>query len=76
MSANLEGLGPGILGLVIVLGLVALWISAMVSIFRRSTAMSGLELLGWCGLVLFAQFVGPLIWFLVGRERYAVPPAR
>ena len=59
----------------IIIGLVALWVGAMVSIFRRSSSMSGLELLGWCAFVVFAQFFGPLIWFFVGRERYAAPPA-
>ena len=59
----------------IIIGLVALWVGAMVSIFRRSSSMSGLELLGWCAFVVFAQFFGPLIWFFVGRDRYAAPPA-
>lgn len=59
----------------IIIGLAALWIGAMISIFRRSSAMSGLELLGWCAFVVFAQFFGPLIWFFVGRDRYAAPPS-
>ncbi len=59
----------------IIIGLAALWVSAMVSIFRRSSAMSGLELLGWCAFVVFAQFFGPLIWFFIGRDRYAAPTA-
>lgn len=62
-----------IIFLPIALGLAALWIGALVSIFRRSSGMSGLELLGWCAFVVFAQFFGPLIWFFVGRSRYASP---
>jgi hypothetical protein len=57
----------------VMIGLAALWVSALISIFRRSAAMSGLEVLGWCALVVFAQFIGPLIWFFVGRKRYTAP---
>jgi len=70
MDSNLSGFGPGILIVPVVVGLAALWIGSLVSIFRRSRAMSGLELLGWCAFVVFAQFIGPLIWFFVGRDRY------
>lgn len=73
MTNDLSGIGPGIFMVVIVVGFAALWIGAMISIFRRSSAMSGLELIGWCALVVFAQFFGPLIWFFVGRDRYAAP---
>lgn len=69
--------GFSILGILLwtiaIVGLAALWIGALISIFRRSSAMSGLELIGWCALVVFAQFFGPLIWFFVGRERYTAP---
>lgn len=58
---------------VVMVALAALWIGALVSIFRRSSSMSGLELLCWCAFVVFAQFFGPLIWFFVGRERYNAP---
>ena len=71
---TISGIGPGILIVIVVAGLAALWLGAMISIFRRSSAMSGLELLGWCAFVVFAQFFGPLIWFFVGRDRYAAPP--
>ncbi|MDO9590041.1 MAG: PLDc N-terminal domain-containing protein, partial [Microcella sp.] len=54
---------PILLFTVVAAALIALWIGAMISIFRCSSAMSGLELLGWCALVVFAQFFGPLIWF-------------
>jgi FtsH-binding integral membrane protein len=74
---NLSGFGPGILIVPVVVGLAALWIGSLVSIFRRSSAMSGLELIAWSAFVVFAQLIGPLIWFSVGRERYAAsPPAR
>ena len=75
MTSDLSGIGPGIFIVIIFAALAALWIGALVSIFRRSSAMSGLELLGWCAFVVFAQFFGPLIWFFVGRERYAAPPS-
>lgn len=73
MANDLSGIGPGVFIVAIVVGLAALWIGAMISIFRRSSAMLGLELIGWCALVVFAQFFGPLIWFFVGRERYTAP---
>lgn len=73
MTNDLSGIGPGIFIVVIVVGLAALWIGAMIPIFRRSSAMSGLELIGWCAFVVFAQFFGPLIWFFVGRDRYIAP---
>ncbi|MBA4247400.1 MAG: hypothetical protein C0444_03780 [Microbacterium sp.] len=57
-------------------GLAAFWVAAMVSISRRSAAMSGVELLGWYALVIFAQVIGTMIWFFVGRDRYAPPPSR
>ncbi|MBU1251913.1 MAG: PLDc N-terminal domain-containing protein [Actinobacteria bacterium] len=70
MDSNLAGLAPAIIIIPIVVALAALWIGALVSIFHRSSAMSGLELIGWCALVVFAQFFGPLIWFFIGRSRY------
>lgn len=73
MDSNLSGFSVGILLIPVVIALAALWIAALVSIFRRSSAMTGLELIGWCALVLFAQFFGPLIWFFVGRSRYGSP---
>ena len=57
-------------------GLVAFWVAAMISISRRSAGMTGVELLGWYALVIFAQVIGTLIWFFVGRDRYASPPPR
>ncbi len=66
-------MGIGLISIPIVVALAVLWIASLVSIFRRSNAMSGLELIGWCALVLFAQFFGPLIWFFIGRSRYAAP---
>jgi len=76
MSIDVGGI-LGIIGFTILAaGLVALWGSALVSILNRSRSMSGLELLGWCALILFAQFFGPLIWFFVGRDRYPASPSR
>jgi hypothetical protein len=57
-------------------GLVAFWVAAMISISRRSAGMTGVELLGWYALVIFAQVIGTLVWFFVGRDRYASPPPR
>ncbi len=56
--------------LVIILPLAVLLIGALVSIHRRRAAMSGLEELGWYAFVVFAQLIGPLVWFLLARERY------
>ena len=56
--------------LVPVAALLWLFVGALVSIHRRSGAMTGLEELGWYGFVVIAQFVGPLVWFLWGRDRY------
>jgi len=76
MPENVGGITAGILIVPVLIGLAALWIGALVSIYRRSAMMSGLELILWCAFVVFAQFFGPIIWFLVGRERYAaLPPA-
>lgn len=50
--------------------LLWLFVGALVSIHRRAAAMTGLEELGWYAFVVIAQFVGPLVWFLWGRDRY------
>lgn len=73
MDFNLSGFGPAIIGIPVIVALIALWVGALVSIARRARGMSGLEVIGWCALVVFAQFIGPLIWFFIGRERYAPP---
>lgn len=73
MDLNLAGFGPGIILIPVLIGLAALWLGALISIARRARGMSGLEVIGWCALVVFAQFFGPLIWFFIGRERYAPP---
>ena len=64
------GTGMTALGSVAVAGLVWLWIGALVSISRRASAMSGLELIGWSAFVVFAQLIGPHAWFFVGRDLY------
>lgn len=56
--------------LLIVLPLAALFIGALVSIHRRRATMTGLEELGWYAFVVFAQLIGPLVWFLLARDRY------
>lgn len=63
----------GALWVALIGGLAAIWIGAFVSISRRSTLMSGLEMLGWYAFVAFAQIIGPLVWFLYARNRYALP---
>ena len=72
--------GPGVFNLlvwvVVVGGLGAFWIGALISISRRSPGMTGLELIGWYALVIFAQVIGTMVWFFVGRDRYAPPPPR
>lgn len=70
MNAWDPSMGMIALGSVAVAGLAWLWIGALVSISRRASAMSGLELIGWSAFVVFAQLIGPLIWFFVGRDRY------
>jgi len=75
MESDFLGIGTGLLLALVVAALAALWISSLISIFRRSTSMSGLELIARCALVIFAQFIGPLIWFFVGRDRCAAPPS-
>lgn len=64
--------------LVIILPLAVLLVGALVSINRRSATMSGLEELGWYAFVVFAQLIGPLVWFLFARDRYesVVSPSR
>ncbi|MDO8337415.1 MAG: hypothetical protein Q7T15_04085 [Microcella sp.] len=32
--------------------------------------MTGLEELGWYAFVVFAQLIGPLVWFLLARDGY------
>lgn len=56
--------------LLIVLPIAVLFVGALVSIHRRRAAMTGLEELGWYAFVVFAQLIGPLVWFLLARERY------
>ena len=40
------------------------------SIHRRRVAMTGLEELSWYAFVVFAQLIGPLVWFLLARDGY------
>jgi len=56
--------------LVIILPLAVLLVGALVSINRRRATMTGLEELGWYAFVVFAQLIGPLVWFLFARDRY------
>ena len=62
-------LGPILLGLLVVVPLAALFIGALLSIVNHKDGLPGLELLGWIALVVFAQVIGPVAWFLVGRDR-------
>lgn len=62
-------LGPLLLGLLVLLPLAALFIGALLSIVNHKDGLPGLELLGWIALVIFAQVIGPIVWFLVGRDR-------
>jgi hypothetical protein len=66
-----------LLPLLLVVPFLILFVGALVSIRRRSAAMTGLEELGWYAFVVFAQVIGPAVWFLFARERYewaAAPP--
>lgn len=69
-----------LLSLLLIIPLLILFVGALVSIRRRSAAMTGLEELGWYAFVVVAQVIGPTVWFLFARERYewAAPttPAR
>jgi hypothetical protein len=59
-----------VIPLLVIVPFVILFVGALVSIRRRSTAMSGFEELGWYAFVVFAQVIGPAVWFLFARERY------
>lgn len=59
-----------LLALLLVVPFIILFVAALVSIRRRSAAMTGLEELGWYAFVVFAQVIGPAVWFLFARERY------
>lgn len=50
-----------------VAALGALWIGAFVSVANHREHLSGVETLGWFAFITFAQFIGPLVWFLAGR---------
>ncbi len=67
-----------LLPLLLVVPFVVLFVAALVSIRRRSGAMTGVEELGWYAFVVFAQVIGPAVWFLFARERYewAAAPQR
>ena len=51
--------------------LVALMILSLVSIVRRYRTMSVLESFGWTAFVVFAPLLGAIVWFAIGRDRYA-----
>lgn len=55
--------------LLVIVPLAALFIGALVSIVHHKDGLPGLELIGWIALVVFAQAIGPIVWFLVGRDR-------
>lgn len=68
-----------LLPILLIVPFIILFVGALVSIRRRSSAMTGLEELGWYAFVVFAQVIGPAVWFLFARERYewaAAPPRR
>ena len=75
MNIDWGGLVGIIIWTVALGGLVGFWVAALVSISRRSSQMTGVELIGWCAFVVFAQLFGPLIWFFIGRDRYPAPPS-
>ncbi|MFF1254200.1 PLDc N-terminal domain-containing protein [Pseudarthrobacter sp. NPDC058329] len=56
----------GILGLLLLVN-AALFISALVSIFRNKTRGLGKTLV-WSLVVLVVPVLGPLLWFLIGRR--------
>lgn len=60
---------------VVPLILVALMVVSLVSIIRRYRAMSSFESFGWTAFVVFAPIIGAIVWFAIGRDRYATQPA-
>ncbi|UTT62240.1 PLDc N-terminal domain-containing protein [Microcella humidisoli] len=57
---------------IVPLVLVIIAITGLVSIIRRYRSMSVLESAGWTAVVVFAPVLGTLVWFGVGRGRYAL----
>ncbi|MBX9718266.1 MAG: PLDc N-terminal domain-containing protein [Microbacteriaceae bacterium] len=57
---------------IVPLVLVIVAIVGLVSIIRRYRSMSVLESAGWTAVVVVAPIVGTLVWFGVGRRRYAL----
>ncbi|WP_309616407.1 PLD nuclease N-terminal domain-containing protein [Salinibacterium sp.] len=51
---------------------IALWITAVASIFRNR-ATTSFERGIWTAVVIVLPFLGPLIWFAWGRTRARVP---
>jgi len=68
---------PSLFGLIIaVIGIGSLavfWIMALISISRCSPLMSDREVVVWYAIVIFAPVIGTLVWFFLGRDRYALP---
>lgn len=52
---------------VVGLALLILFLGALISIIG-SSGLSGGEKLAWLAIVLFLQFIGPLLWFALGRR--------
>lgn len=69
-----------LLPLLLLIPFLFLLVGALVSVRRRAAAMTGLEELGWYAFIVVAQVIGPVVWFLLARERYewatATTPAR
>lgn len=53
-------------GALVVLALVVLFVSALVSILR-SRSSGGMKLV-WVFLAFCAPFLGPVLWFVIGRK--------
>lgn len=59
-----------VLALIVVAGLVALFVAAVVSVLR-SPRLTGTGRILWIIAVLIFPLLGPLAWFLVGRRSSA-----
>ena len=53
---------------------LALLITALVSIWRSSKRLTSQQALGWSLLVIFVPVIGALSWFAIGRRSLAASP--
>ncbi len=76
MNIGLGGLDPAILLLIVPLVVVelALLLLGIVDLLRDDRRVRGGSKAVWAFIVVFVNFIGPLLYFLVGREEGPVEP--